>query len=342
MAINDYQLPAETTAQAQNFPDSLFNPEVRLVWGFMWFVFVIFLFTLFWAGYVLHKLHRDGGIDNWSLTPEERAKKRELERKRVVGVRRVWEVVRGNFVGKDRKDGKGEKGKDMDDMAQLERMHTVRRMRQKEKMERKREVLTEMARLRSELPQNKAFDYGRKGHEQSHQLRPLALVSRVERIKELRAELNDLDTSSSSPNLSKPLPRVSNAQNHFADSSLPTTTTTPHHPSRNPTFLTIDTWEYNNSPPLSPTEGEEPFSIFTRRAQAFENGSEDREAVFSSRLEAANGVAERQLGRRHVVEMPTRAHLNTREERGGRKIPLRQMDDVFVVGEGDDEEKYGR
>src|ERR1700712_886520 len=119
------------TSQEPTSIEPSFNPDVTPIWGFMWFTFALFLFSLLWAGYVLHRLHTYGAIENWSLPPEERKARREMERKKVVGVRRLWIVVMGLLAKKDQEKGKG-KGKGMevkvDEGVRLERMHTVRRM----------------------------------------------------------------------------------------------------------------------------------------------------------------------------------------------------------------------
>jgi hypothetical protein len=350
----------ETTGQEQTSTKPILNPEVTPVWGFMWFTLFLFLFSLFWAGYVLHRLHNYGAIKNWSLPPEERKARREMERKKIVGVRRIWVAARGGFVTKEGKEREGEEGKEMDERIQLERMHTVRKMKQKEKVETKRRILREIERLRLDdavgfVGNNKELGYGLDLEAQTQRAENPALEERARRIRELQAQLKELETSPTSspqsddlgvrekpytpPHLTKPTSlestyesldgtTVFNSTSSHAKSTRPTLTNQafnrPPSP-RNNTYMTTDTWEYNDSP--NPEEGEDTFTIFARRAQAFENRQREfdqREAEFSARIEVANGVAERELGERYLIDLPRAVHIAQEGgERGKGKTPLR-------------------
>lgn len=143
--------------------------------------------------------------------------KREIERRRVVGLRRIWggcKVWVTRLVLKSKwKGGKGgREGRELRDGVRLERMHTVRRLRQRDMVETKKRILREIERVKGE-PEDDSSDYiggGDKkvenGEFDVEAQRPQ--TSRSTRIKALQDQLHKLEHSSTNtdPNIQKPLP----------------------------------------------------------------------------------------------------------------------------------------
>lgn len=112
-------------------------------------------------------IQRKGRFENWALPAEERKRLREVEKKRVVGIRWVWVALRrfvvglvgrvgpvrkvrkGGFRGDGRGIGEGEEI-EMSERVRLERMHTQRRARQNDRVEKKKAILREIERLKAE------------------------------------------------------------------------------------------------------------------------------------------------------------------------------------------------
>lgn len=132
---------------------------------FIYFTLFLLVLIIAWFGYVMLRIQRMGKHEDWDLPPVERKVKRDGERRRVVGVRRVFigisRAVRrvggvmGRAVGRGRgkwnRQGGGEEEIEMEERNRLERMHTQRRIHQTSLAARKKEILRELERLKAGL-----------------------------------------------------------------------------------------------------------------------------------------------------------------------------------------------
>ncbi|QDS68023.1 hypothetical protein FKW77_009486 [Venturia effusa] len=75
-------LPLETPT-AKNTPTK--TPPSLII--FIYILTALLALSIVWFAYVMLRLQREGGIEEWGLSAGERRAKRRVERERVVGVR---------------------------------------------------------------------------------------------------------------------------------------------------------------------------------------------------------------------------------------------------------------